>query len=41
MAGVALLGWLVVELAFIREFSYFQLIYGVIGAAFIEARKRL
>ena len=34
LAGVALLGWLVVELAFIREFSYFHVIYGVIGLAF-------
>ena len=41
VAGVALLGWLLVELAFVREFSLLQVIYGVIGAAFIEARKRL
>lgn len=34
LAGMALLGWLVIELAFIREFSYFHVIYAVIGVAF-------
>jgi hypothetical protein len=34
-AGVVLVGWILVELAFVREFSFLQLVYVVIGAAFI------
>lgn len=40
VAGVALVGWLVVELAFIREFSFFQVIYAVIGVAFAAVGRK-
>lgn len=35
--GVVLVGWLLVELAFIRELSFFHPLYGVVGIAFAIA----
>ncbi len=37
LAGVMLVGWLLVELLFIREFSFFHPLYSVIGVAFVVA----
>jgi len=39
-AGAVLVGWLLVELAFIREFSFFHPTYGAIGIAFVVAGRR-
>jgi hypothetical protein len=33
--GIVIIGWIVVELAFIREFSFFHPVYLVVGAALI------
>lgn len=33
--GLLLIGWIVVELAFIRELSYFHIIYAVVGVGLI------
>ncbi|MDO8388969.1 MAG: CoA-binding protein [Actinomycetota bacterium] len=38
--GAALIAWLLVELAFIREFSFFHPLYTAIGIAFIVAGSR-
>jgi len=38
--GGLLIGWLVVELAFIRTFSFFHPTFGLIGAAFMYAGRR-
>jgi hypothetical protein len=35
IVGVLIIGWIVVELAFIREFSFFHPLYLVVGAALI------
>jgi len=37
VASVLLLGWLVVELAFIRELSFFQPLYGAVAVGFVWA----
>lgn len=34
VAGVMVVGWILVELAFIREFSFFHPLYVVVGVAF-------
>ena len=34
-AGMALIGWIAVELAFIRELSWLQLVYVAVGTSFI------
>jgi hypothetical protein len=41
VVGVMLVGWIVVELAFIREFSLFHPVYAAIGVAFALAGFRL
>lgn len=33
LAGVLVVGWIVVEVAFIREFSFFQPLYAAVGIA--------
>jgi hypothetical protein len=35
--GLVLVGWLLVELGFIRELSFFHPLYGLIGVAFVIA----
>lgn len=40
-AGVLLLGWIVVQLAFIRTFSPFQPVYAALGAALVLWGRRL
>jgi hypothetical protein len=37
VVGVLLIGWIGVELAFIRELSFFHPIYAAIGAVFVAA----
>lgn len=39
-AGAVLVGWLLVEVAFIREFSFVHPTYGAIGIAFVVAGRR-
>jgi hypothetical protein len=38
--GVALIGWIAVQVAFIRSFSWFQPTYVVIGAGLVVAGRR-
>jgi hypothetical protein len=38
--GVLLIGWLLVELAFIRTFSFFHPFFGAIGVVFIASGRR-
>ncbi len=38
--GVVLIGWIVVELAFIRELSFFHPLYAVIGLAIVWLGRR-
>ncbi len=40
VAGALLVGWIVVEVAFIREFSFLQPCYAVIGVVFIAIGRR-
>ena len=35
LAGLLLLGWIVVELAVVRQFSFLQLLYAVVGAGLV------
>lgn len=39
--GVVLIGWLLVELAFIREFSFFHPLFGLVGIGFVDAGRRV
>ena len=39
-AGVLLVGWIVVELAFIRELSFLQPVYIGVGAVFVAIGRR-
>ena len=39
--GVLLIGWIVVQLAFLQSFSFFQPLYAAIGLAFVIAGRRL
>ncbi len=41
VAGVVTVGWIVVQLAFIREFSVFQPVYAAVGVAFFLTGRRL
>jgi hypothetical protein len=41
LVGVLLVGWIVVESAFIREFSFFQPLFVVIGATLIWLGARI
>ena len=34
-AGVLLIGWIAVELAFIREFAFLQVVYVVVGMVYV------
>jgi uncharacterized protein involved in response to NO len=40
IAGVLLIGWIVVELAFLREVSFFHPTYAAIGAGFVASGLR-
>jgi len=40
LAGALLLAWILVELAFIREFSFLQPVYGAVGLAFVAIGRR-
>ena len=40
VTGVLVIGWIVVELAFIKELSFFHPTYVVVGAALIWAGRR-
>jgi len=40
LAGALLLAWILVELAFIREFSFLQPVYGGVGLAFVAIGRR-
>jgi hypothetical protein len=39
-SGVLIIGWIVVQLAFIREFSFFHPTYVVVGAAMVWVGRR-
>lgn len=41
LAGGLLVGWIAVQVVFLREFSWFQPTYAAIGAAFIAAGRRM
>ncbi len=41
VAGFVTVGWVAVQLAFIREFSFFQPVYATVGAAFVVVGRRL
>lgn len=40
LLGAALIGWIVVQVAFIRTFSFFQPTYAVVGVLFLVAGRR-
>lgn len=40
VVGVLLIGWIAVELAFLREFSWFHPVYAAVGAGFVAAGMR-
>lgn len=41
LVGVLLIAWIVVQLAFLQSFSFFQPLYAAIGLAFVVAGRRL
>ncbi len=40
LSGAALLGWIAVQLAVLREFSFFQPVYATVGATLVVAGRR-
>lgn len=41
LVGMLLIAWIVVQLAFLQSFSFFQPLYAAIGVAFVVAGRRL
>jgi hypothetical protein len=41
VAGWLLIGWIAVEIAFIREFSFLQVVYGAVGILYVVVAGRL
>jgi hypothetical protein len=41
VAGWLLIGWIAVEIGFIREFSFLQVVYGAVGVAYVVVAHRL
>ena len=39
-AGVLLIGWIAVELAFIREFQFLQVVYVIVGLVYVALGRR-
>jgi hypothetical protein len=40
VAGWLLIGWIAIEIAFIREFSFLQVVYGAAGIAYVVLARR-